>query len=274
MKNKSTFVFLPTDKTTNIYSDYNGGLHTKTDEITVYLGNNSKFQHLYILSDDEIKEGDWYLTRLEDGSYPVHADLNPRKCSEASYDFTNCKKIIATTNPELLDKLIESSHFDSFVSKSDVATISQSDIKYIIDLYNGKGKELDKVDVYKLATKEFNYECNGRNHLIGGFEIGYNKCLSDNADKKFTIQEVAEIVHCWKGAIKPDELNKWNLEGIKKFIQSLTEEQPKRDTIMVEYEEHLVDRDGNEPQHEDRVEGSILKPKLNDGCIIITRDKS
>ena len=66
-------------------------------------------QHLYILSDEEIKEGDWYY----------NYDYNCiRKCVEINKEFiknalyyennstvfdysTNCKKIIAATNPEL-----------------------------------------------------------------------------------------------------------------------------------------------------------------------------
>jgi hypothetical protein len=53
-------------------------------------------QHLYILSDEWIKKGDWYLIFL---NHEVIGDL--RKCENSNWNFSSCKKIIATTNPEL-----------------------------------------------------------------------------------------------------------------------------------------------------------------------------
>jgi hypothetical protein len=51
-----------------------------------------KSQHLYIISDDEIKEGDWFIE--EDCELPINAGYNKGLCE-------NCKKIIATTDTSL-----------------------------------------------------------------------------------------------------------------------------------------------------------------------------
>lgn len=58
--------------------------------------NQYKNTHLYILSDEEIKEGDWYLTFQNN-----EVIGGARKCEDSSYNFTNCKKIIATTDKSL-----------------------------------------------------------------------------------------------------------------------------------------------------------------------------
>jgi hypothetical protein len=55
--------------------------------------NRHKACHLYIVSDEEIKEGDWLI--WNDKVYK-HS-----KTSFTGIDFSDCKKIIATTDPEL-----------------------------------------------------------------------------------------------------------------------------------------------------------------------------
>lgn len=52
-------------------------------------------QHLYILSDEEIKEGDWYLDNYNNSI--IKANIN----SDHKYYVSNCKKIIATTDSSL-----------------------------------------------------------------------------------------------------------------------------------------------------------------------------
>jgi len=53
--------------------------------------------HIYITSDKEIKEGDWYLTFTN-----KKVIGKPRKCEDTNWSFTHCKKIILTTDPELI----------------------------------------------------------------------------------------------------------------------------------------------------------------------------
>ncbi len=60
-------------------------------------------QHLYIVSDDEIKEGDWYINGMNEVS-----QFEVGVSSTAFYKEQGIPKIIATTNPELgIGKKIE-----------------------------------------------------------------------------------------------------------------------------------------------------------------------
>lgn len=80
-----------------------------------YGFSHIKSQHLYIISDDEIKEGDWCLIdnnkvgkRTNKQTYPNSTDGESHLCyyytingEEISYHVSHCKKIIATTDTSL-----------------------------------------------------------------------------------------------------------------------------------------------------------------------------
>lgn len=109
MKKKHPVIMLPTEKgkgsiyrigTSDFYS------HTQTDDRYTQWGD------LYILSHEEIKVGDWYIkdnklfeclvvrTDVRHGKVIVYQ--NNTKEATISFHFPDtCKKIIATTNPEL-----------------------------------------------------------------------------------------------------------------------------------------------------------------------------
>lgn len=95
---KCKVVMLPTEKASKII------LNLKTKSLSYgreiseeFVRYGEELQHLYILSDEEIKEGQWRLN-LETNSFikvyyydAIDCKLNPKKF----------KKIIATTDPEL-----------------------------------------------------------------------------------------------------------------------------------------------------------------------------
>jgi hypothetical protein len=85
-------------------------------------------QHLYIISDDEIKEGDWYLdTTLEQ---VIRANIN----SDHNVYIGSCKKIIATTNAI---PFVTPSNENSGIYKYCVLPQpSESFIKAYIEAYN------------------------------------------------------------------------------------------------------------------------------------------
>lgn len=58
--------------------------------------HNQEPQHLYILSNNEIKEGDFFMSTFL--SYPLH---NVKEGYAEYPDTNNCKKIIATTDKTL-----------------------------------------------------------------------------------------------------------------------------------------------------------------------------
>lgn len=84
-------VMLPTkDKSTIKKSKFTDKLDYSPAMILIDE-HNWQPQHLYILSDDEIKEGDWYYK----------PDLNQIFKAEYTPGDKNCKKIIATTDKSL-----------------------------------------------------------------------------------------------------------------------------------------------------------------------------
>jgi hypothetical protein len=86
---------LPTDKPSRLYKTGNFLLLDSKA-----MPNNTletMNQHIYITSDEEIKEGDWYLTFTNN-----EVMGQPRKCEDTNWNFSHCKKIILTTDPELI----------------------------------------------------------------------------------------------------------------------------------------------------------------------------
>lgn len=90
-------IMLPTEKESVITK------HINDNELAPYQGllypNNNIFQNqfIYILSDDEIKEGDWILARQTDNSYFTH-----RVTDTSIKNIRICdRKIIATTDESL-----------------------------------------------------------------------------------------------------------------------------------------------------------------------------
>lgn len=114
------------EKYNKLYFDYNSDREFKT------------YQYLYLISDQEIKEGDWVYDTTEDvpeGSKIIEkathdSYLNPK----AGY-----KKIIATTNPKL------HTYYHRGDTHNDIPKISINFIKKYIEMYNS-GKPI--VDVW------------------------------------------------------------------------------------------------------------------------------
>ena len=80
-------VMLATEKASNIYKDGYNELHL----FSTYDTLQSHKQHLYLISDDEIKEGDWAIHPSK-GVYQAIRELD---------ELSGSKKIIATTDTSL-----------------------------------------------------------------------------------------------------------------------------------------------------------------------------
>ena len=118
MKNPSTYLFLPTDKASNIALLNNELLYS---EIESKSEGKSICQHLYILSDDEIKEGDWIIDNRPEKENGEDANLIIKAESNIEVH-PLCKKIIATTNPDLWKRI---NNEDGSLYKQEVPSISQ-----------------------------------------------------------------------------------------------------------------------------------------------------
>ena len=141
--NKANVVMLPTDQKTNgmICKDITG-----QDKIiaikTKYLMAHEDYvgHHLYIISDDEIKEGDWF--------YNIHSKIVGR----AAFNFGKdelAKKIIATTDSSLWRP--------SHKYASDVILLPQPSQQFIekyIEEYNKGNIITDVLVEYELISNE------------------------------------------------------------------------------------------------------------------------
>ena len=102
----------------------------------------SEFQHLYIISNEEIKEGDWYIDDINTIRQSITSDKDYWAVRQ------DYKKIIATTNTSLYVPITQDKPFDELPQPSD------SFIKKYIEEYN-KGNIITKMLVeYKKATYE------------------------------------------------------------------------------------------------------------------------
>lgn len=91
--------------------------------------------HLYFLSDEEIKEGDWMFHMLDEKP----AQWNGEEINPSVYGY---KKIVATTDKLMLD---EQSTF-IYGYKAPLPQPSQSFIEYFVEEYN-KGNVITEVEV-------------------------------------------------------------------------------------------------------------------------------
>lgn len=138
----------------------------------------------------------------------------------------------------------------------------ENNMKKDISLYNGKGKGVD-VEKLLLDIKNHASEYGLPQQLYSRIE----QALQDNADKKFTLDELEWAV----GRAREKGTTEFYKYNLKEIIQYFTKEQPKRDTVMVEYEEY-------NPAFKNEQDGlyydgmtAYIKPKLKDGCIVILR---
>jgi len=88
---------LPTDKPSRLYQKENRFQLSTHPAIDWYISSASyKPVNIYITSDEEIKEGDWY-------NYLGQITKRIRKNTRAEYTYPNYQKIILTTNQDLIN---------------------------------------------------------------------------------------------------------------------------------------------------------------------------
>lgn len=290
MKKELPYIFIPTEKESTVFLDENGkafySINIDQEQ------NHFKPQFIYILSDEEIKEdGEYGVVQREDGEWILgkvsmlgHIKMFEMESSRTPLKDVKTKKIIATTNPELnkilLAKYInpDEDDFGALTSdeyKNGIPSISQSDIEYIIDLHNSKSKSVDVVKKLESLVAELPVDWMGTGTSDDDYGWGerwdkfikeLNQALQDNADKKFTLEDLKEA---FRQGTNCEIKNKDYDKAMFEMIQSLTKEKSKSDTVTVEYEE-IIDK----PYMRTGMELSktvSTQPKLKDGHIVIVK---
>lgn len=186
---KAKVAMLPTEQKTNgiICKDITGQdrmINIKSDGVMEhedYVGH-----HLYIISDDEIKEGDWCYNPASKSIFKTD--------SRAPHWFSECRKIIATTN----NSLTEDRQKTAFVvTGHPLPQPSQQFIQKFVKEYNKGDVITDVLVEYEQKSKGF------INALKGNYN--YENILKINLkDNTITIKKVK---------------NSWNREEVIKLLR-------------------------------------------------------
>jgi hypothetical protein len=156
-------VMLPTKNKSSLCLDFK----KLVQDINLSINCSQSFQHLYILSNDEIKYGDWFIELDLNGKRSSYSN-KPYLCdigntggfiltkNDGNFPFPeNCRKIIATTDSSLgIENAVKianaseceigSSGWIKLKNNNLLPQIPQSFIEYFISKYN-KGNVISKV---------------------------------------------------------------------------------------------------------------------------------
>jgi hypothetical protein len=135
---------LPTDKPSRLYKDDNQVLTLNTHPVLkgIFTNGIGSNQHIYITSDEEIKEGDWFLSLTHDESY-----LEVYKYDGTTY-LGEDKKIILTTD-QSLDGIqsIDDEFLEWFVKNPSCENV-EIEIKPMFPMYSTFIESIDNPPFY------------------------------------------------------------------------------------------------------------------------------
>lgn len=165
MKQSFKVVMLPTDQSgigyITLYHKkfpYDFDLIPQINKLGITVNNTQgglnyddyyKNQHLYIISDDQVKDNDWVImdNRWVVQLYDIENGYAGIKDDVGSIHISNCKKIVATTDDSLCSPVgILTNNFGNFPAKKQISQIPESFIQGYIKSYND-GKIITEVDI-------------------------------------------------------------------------------------------------------------------------------
>ncbi len=155
MYKQHDLVMLPTNEKATVGSIVTRPSDSKMAIVNVLTKDDPQpcvHQHLYIISDEEIKEGDWVYNTVTDDLIQVHLITDKMSDYEGikmlvvkgqhfHHHYSNCKKIIATTDKSLTINITR-----ILGVTRELPQIPQSFIEYFVSEYN-KGNIISKVMV-------------------------------------------------------------------------------------------------------------------------------
>ena len=196
---------LPTDKPSRLFDD---GIELYLGEIKDRKGHPVTSYNIYITSDEEIKEGDWfYLDMSHSNTLPdeIHQMGNDKWSKTGGIHFCegntwvdSCKKIILTTDPDLIKdgvQAIDNDFLEWFVKNPSCEEVEVEKEQYYQFVENTKlpfkpnykiiiPKEKPKANLERLPFPE----------LIKEFAEYYKNILLIEETKQETIEEAAEWI--------------------------------------------------------------------------------
>lgn len=173
---RTKVVMLPTNQRAGKISMGNTSLKLDYHMLPIEKGGiytNHTYQHLYFLSDEEIKVGDWWIDLLENRIFQVtEEDVIVTKVDGLPHN--GFKKIIATTDRL---RVITKDEF-SGVDNQHLPQPSEGFIQKFVDSYNS-GNQISEVDV------EYN-------HLLTTFGVDEESLKINPKDNTITIKKAKD----------------------------------------------------------------------------------
>lgn len=182
MKKKCNVVMIATDKTESYLYTNPKGILFHNIRNTVKRDSICNPQHLYILSDDEIKEGDWFMSMFL--SYPLH---NIQGGHPDYPDASGCKKIIATTDHNLTKNIsrplgvtqslpsIPQSFIDKYVSEYNAGRKIESVMVEYDEHYNTGVVDCGDEDLWDSGYSDYTLKLNDNTIIIHSIKDSWNR---------------------------------------------------------------------------------------------------
>lgn len=248
MNKEHNILLLATDNESNYKIAFCKGIAKQKNKLFFFGNNSGKHktdipQNLYITSDEQIKEGDWFIHSSHDVSrvFKAKSVETGEQGSIITIEgdacwYINCKKIIATTDTSINIELFHQG------DKLALSQIPQEYIQYYVKKYN-EGVILEKCEVeYELVEGTiFSIEdgwdkspvalkLNTDNtiNIVIPEEKELPHCYCDkdpfeckcSEEKMYSREEVENILkeyreYCWINGVSIHELNKWIKENLK-----------------------------------------------------------
>ena len=170
MKKRAKAHLLPTDKAENCIIKHGEALgHIKGSHSQQYLkSHNESSHHLYITTEDEIKEGDWCLffwDGMKDGELgQVGSEPQQYLPSKGHTLNRNLRKIIATTDPKLHSTRLKDCPVNPEDNMVSVRGVSKHSKEFIEEYCKAGG--IDEVDVEYGLFHDGNFKDDDETHAF------------------------------------------------------------------------------------------------------------
>ena len=246
MKNKNLYL-LPTDKQIknvgDLVKDHYGDIHIFTKNDGKEYGKTTTKLNICITSDEEIKEGDWYITILNNEIFKADSDTirfmnDANKSSDTTYKNTHFK-IILTTDDQLIKDGVQS--IDDEFLEWFVKNPSCEEVELKKGFEDGSSYGYNFLDYKIIISKEDpkqetqSYICPKTNQNCDDEMCdSASNCNIDNSlikeSKNFSFEEISSLYHQIAKDYK-DEFNYDDKTKIAKTHSDNQERMPKQDTL-------------------------------------------
>jgi hypothetical protein len=196
---------IPTDKPSRLSILNSGKLNFGAE---IMSSSNSKSQHIYITSDEEIKEGDWYFNNT--GS--AIEKLTYRLPSGGAF----CKKIILTTDQDLI--------------KDGVQSIDDEFLEWFV-----KNPSCEEVEIKKGKMR---LNCDGEEIGFPNMSL-YKIIIPKEEPKQETLEEITKIIcHTHKTPIE-------QANEIIELLQQQMYSEEEVDKMISDFKHDLIESTSN-----------------------------